>query len=91
MLRIKPIYHHRGLLEKLNGLKAWCNLNVLRLKCCGVGESGGRALAEALRLNTTVTSLYLGVNRLGQGGGLALAETLRHNTTLASLDLGDCY
>ena len=45
-------------------------------------------MAEALRLNTTVTSLYLGVNRLGQGGGLALAETLRHNTTLASLDLG---
>jgi hypothetical protein len=50
-----------------------------------MGEGGGRALAEALRLNTTVTSLDLGVNDMGEGG--ALAEILRLNTTLESLNL----
>jgi hypothetical protein len=32
---------------------------VLRLKSCGFREGGGRALAMALRLNTTVASLRL--------------------------------
>ena len=41
-----------------------------------------RALAETLRLNSTVTSLNLGANGLGEGGGRTLAETLRPNTTL---------
>jgi hypothetical protein len=30
-----------------------------------LGEGGGRALAETLRLNTTLTSLDLGFNDLG--------------------------
>jgi hypothetical protein len=41
-------------------------------------------LAEALRLNTTVTSLNLYYNNPGEGGLQALSETLRVNTTLAS-------
>ncbi len=53
-----------------------------------------RALAEALRLNTTVTSLNLHRNRLVEGAGRALAEALgalaealRINTTVTSLTL----
>jgi hypothetical protein len=57
----------RGLLDKLIGLNAWCNGTVLRLKSCGLGEVKGRALAEALRLNTTLTLLDLGGNGLGRG------------------------
>jgi Ran GTPase-activating protein (RanGAP) involved in mRNA processing and transport len=53
-----------------------------------LGEGRGRMLAEALRLNTTVTSLDLHDNDLGDGVGRALAETLRLNTTLTSLNLG---
>jgi hypothetical protein len=59
----------RGLLDKLNGLNAWCKVTVLRLESCVLGQGGGRALAEALRLNTTVASLELGGNGLGEGGG----------------------
>ena len=63
-------------------------MTVLRLNSCGLGAwGGGRALAETLRLNTTVTSLALYYNGLGEVGGRALAEALRLNTTLASLDL----
>jgi Ran GTPase-activating protein (RanGAP) involved in mRNA processing and transport len=41
----------------------------------GEGERG--ALAEALRLNTTLTSLDLDSNGLGEGGGRALAKAQR--------------
>ncbi len=77
----------QGLLDKLSGLNAWCKVTVLRLTSCGLGEGGGRALAEALRLNTTVTELDLddNGNGLGEGGGRTLAETLRLNTTLTEL------
>jgi hypothetical protein len=46
-----------------------------------LGEGAGRELAEALRVNTTLTSLNLGCNALEEGGGRALAEALRLNTT----------
>ena len=49
----------------------------------------GHALAETLRLNTTVTLLDLSDNALGEGAGRSLAETLRLNTALAKLDLSD--
>jgi Ran GTPase-activating protein (RanGAP) involved in mRNA processing and transport len=45
------------------------------------------ALAQTLRLNTTLASLNLRENGLGEGGGWVLAEALRLNTTLASLNL----
>jgi hypothetical protein len=44
-------------------------------------------LAEALRVNTTVASLNLGINCLGEGAGRTLAEALLLNTTIASLEL----
>jgi len=49
---------------------------VLRLKSCGLGEGGGRVLAETLRLNTTLTSLCL---RKNEGGGRALSEAIEHH------------
>ena len=79
--------HGRGLLDRLNSLNAWCKVTVLSLKDCRLGEGGGWALAETLRVNTTLTSLKLGANGLGEGGGRTLADTLRVNTTLTSLIL----
>ena len=32
----------RGLLDKLNGLNAWCKVTVLRLESCSLGEGGGQ-------------------------------------------------
>ena len=58
------------------------SLNLFR-NC--LGDGGGRALAESLSKNTTLTSLDLGGNGLGEGAGRALAETLRFNTVLTSL------
>jgi hypothetical protein len=70
----------RGLLEMFMGLNAWCKVTVLRLKDCSLGEGGGRALADILRVNTTLALLDLYFNRPGEvSGGRALAEALRLN------------
>jgi hypothetical protein len=47
----------------------------------------GKALAEALQTNTTLTQLSLNNNKLGDAGGCALAMALQTNTTLTQLDL----
>ena len=52
-----------------------------------MGEGGGRAIAEALRVNTTVTSLNLCGNDIGERGVQAIAEALRVNSTVTSLNL----
>ena len=59
------------LLDKCNGLNAWYKVIVLRLTGCDFGDGTGRtaqAIAEALRVNNTVTKLDLGNNRVGVGG-----------------------
>ncbi|AIK95649.1 hypothetical protein [Candidatus Odyssella acanthamoebae] len=59
-----------------------------------IGDTGGTALGEALKTNTTLTFLDLGnkdwgKNKIGNRGGTALGEALKINTTLTYLDLGD--
>ena len=76
-----------GLLDKLNGLNAWCRVTELRLNECKLGEGGAQAIAAALRVNTTLTELDLRINVLGEGGGQAIAAALRVNTTLTELNL----
>ena len=68
-----------GLLDKLNGLNAWCRVTELRLNECELGEGGAQAIAAALRVKNTVTSLNLETNELGEGGGQAIAAALRVN------------
>ena len=53
-----------GLLDKLNGLNAWCRVTELRLNECALGEGGGQAIAAALRENHTLTELNLDDNSL---------------------------
>ena len=76
-----------GLQDELNGLNAWCKVNVLDLNDCELREGGGQAIAAALRVNTTLTNLNLYRNELGEGGGQAIAAVLRVNTTLTNLNL----
>ena len=56
-----------GLLDKLNGLNAWCRVTELRLNECALGEGGGQAIAAALRENHTLTELDLDCNSIGKG------------------------
>ncbi|KAI9029521.1 kinase-like domain-containing protein [Hyaloraphidium curvatum] len=52
-----------------------------------IGDSGVRALAEALRSNSTLTTLWLDNNSIGDEGARALAAVLKGNLALAGLSL----
>ncbi|KAG0196550.1 hypothetical protein BGX28_009996, partial [Mortierella sp. GBA30] len=56
---------------------------VLGLYCC----NGAVALSEALKINSTVTTLNLSYNSIGDNGAVALSEALKTNSTLTTLDL----
>ncbi|CAE7643758.1 NLRC3 [Symbiodinium necroappetens] len=48
------------------------------------------AIAEALKTNSTLTSINLEGNRIDEDGGKAIGEALKSNSTLASINLGFC-
>ncbi|KAG0271984.1 hypothetical protein BGZ95_000143, partial [Linnemannia exigua] len=52
-----------------------------------VGSNGVQALSEALKTNSTQTTLGLQINRIGPNGAQVLSEALKTNSTLTKLDL----
>jgi hypothetical protein len=52
-----------------------------------IGSEGGTALAEALKANTSVTTIGLMGNQIGGEGATALADALQVNTSVTNIDL----
>ncbi|XP_004343277.1 hypothetical protein CAOG_07418 [Capsaspora owczarzaki ATCC 30864] len=52
-----------------------------------IGGAEAQAIAEALKVNTKLTSLNLWSNQLGEAGAQAIAVALKVNKTLTALDL----
>jgi len=52
-----------------------------------VGADGARAIADALRVNSTLQALGLSDNGVGADGARAIAGALRENSTLQKLYL----
>ena len=52
-----------------------------------IGADGANSLAQALRVNTSLSFLNLSLNLIGARGANSLASALRINTSLSSLDL----
>ena len=48
---------------------------------------GAKAIGEALKVNTSLTSINLGHNNIGDEGGKAIEEALRVNTSLTWIGL----
>lgn len=61
----------------------------LDLSHCGLGDKGVQALAEALKINTSITSLNLLDNHLTPAGGDALVGALMTNKNVKSLNLAE--
>ena len=57
--------------------------------CSGnaIDVAGGKALAEALAANTTLSTLILSDNYLGPEGAKALADALLQNSSLTELSI----
>ena len=69
------------------------NTSVTKVNLYGnkeIGDEGAKALAEALKVNTTVKELFLQLCGIGDDGAAAFAEALRSNTSLTELHLGGC-
>jgi hypothetical protein len=68
------------------------NTTLIKLEVIGyLGEVGAAAIADALRVNTTLTELNLRGNDVGEEGAKALADALKVNTTLTELDISCDY
>ncbi|EGD77003.1 hypothetical protein PTSG_12575 [Salpingoeca rosetta] len=86
----------RECLQRVSGKNARNKILSIWNNTCGskvnladndLGPEGGKAIGEALKVNTTLTSLDLYSNNLRPEGGKAIGEALKVNTTLTSLDL----
>jgi len=53
----------------------------------GMGAAGAKAIAEALKVNSSLTELDLHINSIGDEGGKAIAEALKGNSSLTTLYL----
>ncbi|KJE97840.1 interleukin-1 receptor-associated kinase 4 [Capsaspora owczarzaki ATCC 30864] len=54
-----------------------------------IGDEEAKAIAEALKVNTTLTHLFLGGNQIGDAGARAIAEALKVNKTVTLLSLSE--
>ena len=52
-----------------------------------IGDEEAIVIAEALKVNTKLTTLNISANNIGVAGAQALAEALKVNTTLTSLNM----
>ena len=52
-----------------------------------IGNEGVKALANALRANSTITTISLRNNNISDEGGMALLEMLDLNDTVTTIDL----
>ena len=64
-----------------------CRLACLTLRRNQLGPEDAEALAEALKVNSSITSLSLDHNKLGRQGGKAIAEALKVNTSITTINL----
>lgn len=75
-----------------------CKLKSLEIASCGIGTEGAKAVAEALKTNTSLVCLNMGFlkstndlceipNLINSQGAVYIAQMLNENKTLRSLDL----
>lgn len=74
------------ILERLKNDDA--SLTKIDARFYNAGTAGARALAEALKTNTSLTSLYVFNNNIDIDGITALTEVLKNNFTLCEIDHG---
>ena len=52
-----------------------------------IGDEGGKAIGEALKVNTSLTKIDLYENNIGDEGGKTIGEALKVNTSLTEINL----
>ena len=70
--------------ENCLSIKFICNLNLSHI---GIGDKGAIAIAKALKTNSTLQKIDLGINQIGAKGASAIANALKINFTLQKINL----
>ena len=52
-----------------------------------IGPEGAIAIADALKINTSIKELNLWKNKIGPEGAIAIADALKINTSIEELNL----
>ena len=79
-----------GVTELMSGLSKNSTLAALSLRDTDMDAGGGEAVARVMRESKSLTTLWLGKNRLGNEGVTALVDALldaKYRTKFATLDL----
>lgn len=63
------------------------NLKELRLSNNKLGDEGGKAMAQALKNNKSLTICHLSNNKFSAEAAKGMAEVIKVNTVLKDLDL----
>jgi hypothetical protein len=75
-----------------NVLRFNCSIETLVVKGVGFRNGAGVALAEAIQVNSTLTTLDLSENKeTGLATCIAMAEALKLSKTLIQLDMDSCH
>ena len=74
-------------LQRLSAHTACLHNAVRRLEYNGIGPEGAKAIADALRVNGSLTKMSLAQNKLEEEGTKALCEALEGNQNLKELDI----
>lgn len=53
-----------------------------------MGTSGALAIADALRVNTSVAHMVVDLNQLGKEEAMAIASAIRVNPSLTEINIG---
>ncbi|KAL0239799.1 hypothetical protein GEMRC1_009907 [Eukaryota sp. GEM-RC1] len=60
---------------------------MIDLRNNSIGPEGAIAIAEALKVNSSVSTINLGNNSIGNEGAIAIAEGLKVNSSVSSIYL----
>ena len=61
--------------------------STINLRWNNIGAEGAKYVAEALKVNTSLTEIHLGGNNIGAEGAKYVAEALKVNTSLTKIHL----
>lgn len=79
-----------GFVEISAAIAKSSSLTNLNLSRTHLDAEAGNAIAEALKLNTTITSLDVGYNLLGEEATLEIIRVARQHDQMVSLGLANC-
>jgi Leucine Rich repeat len=84
-------HEHIALIAKALSQES-CKVKELKMRGCNVDDRSSLALADMLKVNTSLEKLDLSYNRVGDEGCIAIASALHGNKTLRCLNImgNDC-